>query len=60
MFSGDESDHVVNCWDTRTGALLKKLGGHGEQVVYVASSSIENAFVSCGEDSKARLWFSEK
>lgn len=56
ILSSDEKDLSVAAWDTRTGELVKKLTGHNKAVRCVCASPLEEAFISCSEDFRARFW----
>jgi WD40 repeat protein len=46
----------VQVWDAQTGALLKKLAGHTDQVYGMAWSSASGLLASASFDGTARLW----
>jgi len=56
VLSSDETTCNIVAWDTRTGELVTKVGGHAGVVRYIAVSPSEPAFVSCSEDMRARFW----
>lgn len=56
VLSSDEQHNTVVAWDTRTGELVSTLSGHNKVVRWLAASPCEQAFVSCGEDNRARFW----
>jgi WD40 repeat protein len=39
-----------------SGDLLQRLTGHNQLLRYLASSPVENALVTCSDDSRARFW----
>jgi cleavage stimulation factor subunit 1 len=61
-FSGDfvlsstEDNNAVVAWDTRTGTIVKHLGGNNKPVRSTAASPTEDSFVTCGEDARMRFW----
>lgn len=57
VFGCDEITQSITCWDTRTGRLVKKFKGHEKVVRMVATSPVEDAFISCSDDNRARFWF---
>ena len=44
---GDEATTDVVCYDTQTGVLAKRIGGHNNLVRCVAASPVDNGFLSC-------------
>lgn len=54
VISSDQSD--IFTWNTKTGEQVQKLSGHNKFIRYVTSSPIEQAFVSCSDDQRARFW----
>jgi len=48
----------VLLWDSRSGNLVDTLEGHNKNVVNVAASPVESAFMSCSDDSRARFFCS--
>jgi ribosome assembly protein SQT1 len=49
-------DGVVRCWDLRTGACVKKLGGHTEPVQDLAVSPDGSMIISGSDDNTARVF----
>jgi cleavage stimulation factor subunit 1 len=47
VFIGDEASTSVFCWDTQTGALVKKITGHNDLVRCVAASPNDNGIITC-------------
>ncbi|OZJ04868.1 hypothetical protein BZG36_02600 [Bifiguratus adelaidae] len=47
VMMGDESTHTVYVWDTRTGQLSTRIGGHDDIVRCVASSPIDDGLLTC-------------
>mmetsp|Transcript_9922 Transcript_9922/g.30533 ORF Transcript_9922/g.30533 Transcript_9922/m.30533 type:complete len:483 (-) Transcript_9922:46-1494(-) len=43
-------------WDTRSTAVVNTLEAHSRTVNWVASSPVEDAFVTCSDDNSAKLW----
>jgi WD40 repeat protein len=56
VFGCDENSTALVCWDTRTGAVLRKFTAHQGVVGWIASSRKDNAIISCSEDCRARIW----
>ncbi|KAG0003875.1 hypothetical protein BGZ65_001284 [Modicella reniformis] len=56
VFSSDESNNMIVCWDSRTATLLKRYAGHQGLVRSISASPTENALVSCGDDNRLRFW----
>ncbi|KAG0741659.1 hypothetical protein G6F57_009320 [Rhizopus arrhizus] len=56
VFIGDEASTSVFCWDTQTGALVKKITGHNDLVRCVAASPNDNGIITCSEDYRARYY----
>lgn len=56
VLAPDESGAVAVAWDTRSGDLLHRLTGHNQLVRFIASSPVENALLTCSDDSRARFW----
>ncbi|KAF9428743.1 hypothetical protein BGZ94_001238 [Podila epigama] len=56
VFSSDESNNTIVCWDARNGSLLKRYAGHQGLVRSVSASPTENALISCGNDNRVRFW----
>jgi len=56
VFGCDENSFALVCWDTRTGAVLRKFSAHQNVIGYVASSNHDNAVITCSEDARARIW----
>lgn len=44
---GDESSTDVICYDTQTGALVKRIPGHNNLVRCVAASPVDNGILTC-------------
>ncbi|KAK9709170.1 hypothetical protein K7432_009212 [Basidiobolus ranarum] len=59
VMSSDEVNNTVVCWDSRTGALLKRWSGHTNTIRCIATSPTEQCFVSCSDDHRARYWHIE-
>ncbi|KAL0486853.1 cleavage stimulation factor subunit 1 [Acrasis kona] len=57
VVSSRDSDVLV--WDTVTGDLVHKLVGHNKSIRWIAYSPIEQSFVSCSDDQRARFWADE-
>ncbi|KAH8553291.1 WD40-repeat-containing domain protein [Umbelopsis sp. PMI_123] len=53
---GDEGSTDVLCWDTRTGVLLKRLPGQNNNVRCVVASPIDDAYLTCSDDYRARYY----
>ncbi|KAI1296072.1 hypothetical protein EDD11_007599 [Mortierella claussenii] len=56
VFSSDESNHTIVCWDSRTGTLLKRYVGQEATIRSLSASPTENAIVSGGDDHRFRFW----
>ncbi|KAG0246434.1 hypothetical protein BGX31_002088 [Mortierella sp. GBA43] len=56
VFSSDESNNTIVCWDSRTATLLKRYTGHQGLIRSISASPTENALVSCGDDNRLRFW----
>ncbi|KAG0066639.1 cleavage stimulation factor, 3' pre-RNA, subunit 1 [Linnemannia elongata] len=56
VFSSDESNNTIVCWDSRSGNLVKRYAGHQGLIRSVAASPTENAIISCGDDNRVRYW----
>ncbi|KAG0336900.1 hypothetical protein BG004_007864, partial [Podila humilis] len=56
VFSSDESNNTIVCWDARSGALLKRYSGHQGLIRSVSASPTENGLISCGNDNRVRYW----
>ncbi|KAF9156867.1 cleavage stimulation factor, 3' pre-RNA, subunit 1 [Linnemannia schmuckeri] len=56
VFSSDESNNTIVCWDARSGTLVKRYAGHQGLIRSVAASPTENAIISCGDDNRVRYW----
>eukprot|EP01080_Neovahlkampfia_damariscottae_P001822 gene1822-964_t len=54
VVSSDSTD--VTLFNTRTGELITKLGGHNKVIRWVTCSPTEQAIVSCSDDQRARFW----
>ncbi|KAI8919932.1 WD40-repeat-containing domain protein [Powellomyces hirtus] len=52
----DEADSAIVLWDSRSGAMMKKIPAHMGPVRCIAASPIENAFVTCSDDYRAKYW----
>ncbi|KAI8822120.1 WD40-repeat-containing domain protein [Fimicolochytrium jonesii] len=52
----DEKDWAIVMWDSRTGALLKKTPAHMAPLRCIAASPVENTFVTCSDDYRAKFW----
>lgn len=61
-FSYDEKlvigsrDSNILIWDSKSANLVEEIVGHNKTVTCVTSSPVENAFVSCSEDARARFF----
>ncbi|CEG84454.1 hypothetical protein RMATCC62417_18256 [Rhizopus microsporus] len=53
---GDELSTDVFCWDTQTGALVKRIPGHNNLVRCVAASPNDYGIITCSEDYRARYY----
>jgi len=53
---GDEGSSDVLCWDTRTGVLLQRLQGQNNTVRCVVASPIDDAYLTCSDDYRARYY----
>ncbi|KAF9899775.1 hypothetical protein BX616_002856 [Lobosporangium transversale] len=56
VFSSDESNNTIVCWDSRTGTLLKRYFGQEGVIRSISASPAENAIVSGGNDNRVRFW----
>ncbi|KAF9917758.1 cleavage stimulation factor, 3' pre-RNA, subunit 1 [Linnemannia zychae] len=56
VFSSDESNNTVVCWDSRSGNLVKRYIGHQGIIRSLAASPTENSIISGGEDNRVRFW----
>ncbi|KAF9899850.1 cleavage stimulation factor, 3' pre-RNA, subunit 1 [Linnemannia zychae] len=56
VFSSDESNNTIVCWDSRSGNLVKRYAGHQGLVRAVAASPAEMGVISCGDDNRVRYW----
>jgi len=56
VFSSDESNNTIVCWDSRTSTLLKRYSGHTALVRSLSASPTENGLISCGNDNRVRYW----
>ncbi|KAG0294107.1 cleavage stimulation factor, 3' pre-RNA, subunit 1 [Linnemannia gamsii] len=56
VFSSDESNNTIVCWDSRSGTLVKRYAGHQGLIRSVAASPTENGIISCGDDNRVRFW----
>ncbi|KAF9317512.1 hypothetical protein BG003_000657 [Podila horticola] len=56
VFSSDESNNTIVCWDARNGTLLKRYAGHQGLIRSVSASPTENGLISCGNDNRVRYW----
>ena len=56
VFSSDESNNTIVCWDSRTATLLKRYTGHTSVVRSLSASPTENGLISCGNDNRVRYW----
>ena len=56
VLSSDESQLCITAWDAGTADIIARWRGHELLVRCVAASPIENFFISCGDDNKARCW----
>ncbi|CAJ0892543.1 14504_t:CDS:2 [Entrophospora sp. SA101] len=54
VLSSDELNNTIICWDSRTGLLLKKWGGHTNIIRCIAASPTEPGFISCSDDFRVR------
>jgi cleavage stimulation factor subunit 1 len=54
VITSDKTDVLI--FDTQSGDLLEKLGGHNKNIKWVSSSPTEQSFMSCSEDQRARFW----
>jgi WD40 repeat protein len=52
----DESSFGIAIWDAVNGTLLKKMAGHAGKIRALAVAPTRDVFVTCSEDSKAKLW----
>jgi cleavage stimulation factor subunit 1 len=57
VYGCDESTQSIICWDSRTGRLVKKFKGHEKVVCRIVASPVEDAFISCSDDHRARFWY---
>ncbi|KAG1468540.1 hypothetical protein G6F56_003777 [Rhizopus delemar] len=53
---GDEASTDVFCWDTQTGALVKRISGHNGVVRCVSASPNDYGIITCSEDFRARYY----
>ncbi|KAF9181896.1 hypothetical protein BGZ51_005129, partial [Haplosporangium sp. Z 767] len=56
VFSSDESNNTIVCWDARTATLLKRYTGHQSLIRSLSASPTENGLVSGGNDNRVRYW----
>ncbi|CAG8527183.1 5786_t:CDS:10, partial [Scutellospora calospora] len=55
VLSSDEVNPTVVCWDSRTGLLLKRWGGHASTIRCIAASPTEPGFISCSDDFRVSV-----
>lgn len=58
--TSDETAYSGVIWDTRSGEVVQKLGGHTNVVPWVAPSPVENSVITCSADHRARFWTEEQ
>ncbi|KAJ3170980.1 cleavage stimulation factor, 3' pre-RNA, subunit 1 [Geranomyces variabilis] len=51
-----QADNAIVVWDSKTGTVLKKIPAHLAPVRCIVASPIENAFVTCSDDYRAKFW----
>ncbi|KAF9578423.1 cleavage stimulation factor, 3' pre-RNA, subunit 1, partial [Lunasporangiospora selenospora] len=56
VFSTDESNNTIVCWDSRTATLVKRYSGHNSTIRALAASPTENGLVSGSNDHRVRYW----
>jgi len=56
VLSADEANAAVVAWDTRSGEAVERFTGHSNTVRWIAASSVNNHFMTCSFDSRARFW----
>ena len=56
VIGSDENSYGIVLWDARNGTFLKKILGHSGRIRKFASSPVNDGFVSCSEDAKAKYW----
>ena len=58
VLSSDEKDVLI--WNTNSGELLNKLGGHNKPIRWICSSPTDESFMSTSDDQRARYWIPSK
>ncbi|KAJ3022540.1 cleavage stimulation factor, 3' pre-RNA, subunit 1 [Thoreauomyces humboldtii] len=56
VFSTDEADSSIVVWDSKTGAIMRKIPAHMAPLRGIAASPVENAFITCSDDYRAKYW----
>ena len=52
-------DNTIKIWDANTGACLKTLEGHTDEVYSVAYSPDGTKIISCSYDTTIKIWGEE-
>ncbi|KAL5040698.1 hypothetical protein RTP6_007683 [Batrachochytrium dendrobatidis] len=56
VVGSDDETSSLSIWDSRTGVLLLKLGGHTKQILAIASSPVDAGIMTGSNDFRARYW----
>jgi len=54
IISSCDSDVLIN--NSKTGEFITKLSGHNKAIRWIATSPVEQAFMSCSDDQRGRFW----
>ncbi len=58
--SEPNSPFAVSVWNARTGENVQRLPGHNNSVRWIESSPVQNEFITCSTDHRARFWANDK
>lgn len=50
------TDGTISCWNTETGSIIKKLGGHSGPVSCIAANPTKEMFAACCTNTALWIW----